>query len=124
MVCVPCIFIGIGIYVWYKFIEPYVRPLYNQLVIKFPFIKPYGDFLGEKIGQACQKLEQFGEKIGIRMPQSCPRPQANKQKTKTDLNDTGNDNRGSKLYPPLDETSTSQLHQRTPSAPPPPYTVD
>jgi hypothetical protein len=73
MVCVPCIFVGLAIVIWCKFLEPYLRPVYERLCQLYPPLRAVGDQAGVWLG----KVEKFGEKIGIRMPQSCPMPKKN-----------------------------------------------
>jgi hypothetical protein len=75
MVCVPCIFVGLAIVIWFKFLEPYIRPIYEKLCQYYPPLRGLGDLLAIWMG----KLEKFAEKFGIRMPESCPMP-----KKKTD----------------------------------------
>jgi hypothetical protein len=75
MVCVPCIFVAIAIVIWCKFLEPYIRPIYEKLCQYYPPLRSVGNQIGVWAG----KVEKFGEKIGIRMPESCPMP-----KRKTD----------------------------------------
>jgi len=75
MVCVPCIFVGLAIVIWCKFLEPYIRPIYEKLCQYYPPLR----IVGTQLQLWGTKLEQFGEKIGIRLPQSCPMP-----KRKTD----------------------------------------
>lgn len=74
MVCVPCIFVGLAIVIWCKFLEPYVRPIYERLCQYYPPLR----CIGEQITLWGQRLETFGEKIGIRLPESCPMPKKNK----------------------------------------------
>ena len=59
MVCVPCIFVGLAIVIWCKFLEPYVRPIYEKLCQFYPPLRVVGNQMGVWAG----KLEQFGEKI-------------------------------------------------------------
>ena len=73
MVCIPCIFVGLAIVIWCKFLEPYVKPIYQRLCQYYPPLRSVGDQIGVWAG----KIEKFGEKIGIRMPQSCPMPKKN-----------------------------------------------
>ncbi|CAF0954165.1 unnamed protein product [Rotaria sordida] len=113
MVCVPCIFIGLAIVIWFKYLEPYVKPIYERLCQYFPSLRIVGDQIGVWAG----KIEKFGEKIGIRMPESCPMPKKNKNASKCPVDDSN------KLYPDLKSTMTDDMdihHRPVPSAPSPP----
>jgi len=115
MVCVPCIFVGLAIVIWCKYLEPYIKPIYERLCQYYPPLRIVGDQMGVWAG----KVEKFGEKFGIRMPQSCPMPKKTNDASKCPV--SGNN----KLYPDLKTETTDDMnvHQRTvPSAPPPPYT--
>ena len=60
--------VGSAIVIWCKFLEPYVKPIYDRLCQYYPPLRSVGDQTGVWAG----KIEKFGKKIGIRMPQSCP----------------------------------------------------
>ncbi|CAF1523267.1 unnamed protein product [Adineta steineri] len=111
MVCVPCIFVGLAIVIWCKYLEPYVKPIYERLCQYYPPLRVVGNQMGVWAG----KVEKFGEKFGIRMPESCPMPKKNKDAAKCPV--AGNN----KLYPDLKTATTTDdmdVHQRpVPSAP-------
>ena len=100
MVCVPCIFVGLAIVIWCKYLEPYVRPLYERLCQIYPPFR----IVGDQIGIWATKVEKFGEKIGIRMPESCPMP-----KKKSPSSEKKN-----QLYPDLaaEASEGADLHRR------------
>ncbi|CAF1407617.1 unnamed protein product [Rotaria sp. Silwood1] len=110
MVCVPCIFVGLAIVIWCKFLEPYIKPIYDRLCQYYPPLK----IVGDQIGVWTEKIEKFGEKIGIRMPQSCPMPKKNNNASKSPSDNSN------KLYPDLKSTTTDDMdvhHRSVPSAP-------
>lgn len=102
MVCVPCIFVGLAIVIWCKYLEPYVKPVYNRLCQIYPPLK----CLGDQIGIWATKLEKFGEKFGIKMPESCPMPKKKSTKPTEEK---------AKLYPDLvsEMTDGGELHHRS-----------
>ncbi|CAF1239957.1 unnamed protein product [Rotaria magnacalcarata] len=110
MVCVPCIFVGLAIVIWCKFLEPYIRPIYERLCQYYPPFRIIGDQMGTWAG----KIERFGEKFGIRMPESCPMPKKNKNLSKPPTDDSN------KLNPDLKATTTADdvdIHHRATSSP-------
>ena len=71
MVCVPCIFLGLAMVVCCKFIDPYMKPLYQSLCRRCPTIKTIADRL-TNVGI------KLAEKLSIRMPDACPMGKQNK----------------------------------------------
>ena len=70
MVCVPCIFVGLAIVIWCKYVEPYVKPIYERVCRSYPQFRVVGNQLALLLGF----IERCAEKLGLRMPQSCPMP--------------------------------------------------
>ncbi|CAF1318285.1 unnamed protein product [Adineta ricciae] len=93
------------IVIWCKFLEPYIRPIYERLCQYYPPLR----IVGTQLGVWGEKLEQFGAKFGIRMPESCPMPKKKTDPSKCPV--AGNN----KLYPDL-STATKEdmdVHHRT-----------